>query len=205
MKESEAPEASQKVMKIRKVYPRQHICKTCGAGYKYLKLLIMHNKDAHGNTPKYICETCGKGAATYKQFQDHKRRTHATPTLNCGICKERRKPFKSNKAYDNHIQIYHTEKACPFCPEMCKDRAAYKKHYKKVHGKTRHKKSPCPFCGEILCSKFSLKRHLLNHHPDAEEDMGVGSHVVIEEVVVEVVEDVQFVVLDHNVEQMADM
>ena len=152
--------------KTGRKFPRQHICKDCGAGFGYLKNLNVHIRNAHSGECKYTCTECGKGSGTAKALKDHQRRTHNTPTLKCDICGDNKKPFKSVTSFSNHMKIYHSERKCSRCSQICKDKEAYYKHYKKTHDKTIHKDIQCRHCPMILKGGTSFKRHQLAHHTE---------------------------------------
>ena len=164
--------------KIKKRFPRQHICKHCGAGFAYLRRLNNHIKAGHDGNPKYVCTICGKGIATSKALKDHYRRTHTTPNLRCELCPDNRKPFKSNHAFQNHHKIFHSQRKCPFCQEICADKKTYDEHYKKIHNKPKHKKRPCPHCPTVLVGTSSLKYHIKAHHPQTVTE--VAANMVVE-------------------------
>ena len=164
--------------KIKKRFPRQHICKHCGAGFAYLRRLNNHIKAGHDGNPKYVCTTFGKGIATSKALKDHYRRTHTTPNLRCELCPDNRKPFKSNHAFQNHHKIFHSQRKCPFCQEICADKKTYDEHYKKIHNKPKHKKRPCPHCPTVLVGTSSLKYHIKAHHPQTVTE--VAANMVVE-------------------------
>ena len=163
----------------KKKFPRQHICKHCGARFAYLRHLNNHIKAGHDGNPKYVCTICGKGIATSKALQDHHRRTHATPNLRCELCPDTRKTFKSNVAFKNHNKIFHSQRKCSFCQEVCVDKKAYDEHYKKIHNKPKHKNHPCPYCPTVLVGTSSLKYHIKAHHPQTVVE--VAAKMVVED------------------------
>ena len=163
--------------KIKKRFPRQHICKHCGARFAYLRRLNNHIKAGHVGNPKYVCTICGKGIATSKALKDHHRRTHTT-NLWCELCPDTRKTFKSDDAFQNHHKIFHSQQKCPFCQEVCADKKTYDEHYKKIHNKPKHKKHPCPHCPTVLVGTSSLKYHIKAQHPQTVTE--VAANMVVE-------------------------
>ena len=114
---------------------QQHICNVCGRKFAYLKNLNSHVAKIHSGAPMFLCNICNKNLATRKALADHIRKTHDVPTFTCDVCVGNAHIFKSEKAFNNHKLIHHSERKCDICKEVFNGKVDYVIHYKKYHNK----------------------------------------------------------------------
>lgn len=140
-------------------------CHVCEAQFPKMQQLSNHCKKDHNEACQVEC-TCGKLLSSWKRLMDHRTRHFKDEDgYKCNECKL---SYKTQQAYDKHVNKKHGANAikfiCSVCGRSFKEKQILKNH-EKIHLPDEEKlKYPCKFCHKKFINSHCLKVHVARIH-----------------------------------------
>ena len=136
---------------------REHVCATCGKGFKTAHQLQTHYA-VHTGLKPFSCQKCENVYSTYANLSAHVKAVHGLQSFKCSAC---RKCFGYKCNMDKHFKTVHERTKdfkCTICGRTFSEAGSLTRHTKTVHNKQRDHR--CPYCDQAFGIKQQMETHV---------------------------------------------